>query len=86
VNPFELGLERLVSFDARAFTGREALHDARWRDPARRLVGLTGFAPRDAASLAHHPRAEVTSRVRSPSLGGELALGFAWRVRPRRLG
>jgi len=77
VNPFELGLERLVSFDARAFAGSGALWELRWRGPARRLVGLAGFAPRDSASLAHRPRAKVTSRVRSPSLGGELALGFA---------
>ena len=77
VNPFEIGLERLVSFDARAFTGSEALRDLRWRGTARRLVGLAGFALRDSASLAHRPRAKVTSRIRSPSLGGELALGFA---------
>src|SRR5262245_43551148 len=76
VDPFELGLERLVSFDARAFTGSEALRPRRWREPERRLVGLAGFARRDPASLAHRPGAEVTSRVRSPSLGAELALGF----------
>lgn len=77
VNPFELGLERLVSFDARAFTGSGALRDLRWREPARRLVGLDRFEPRDASSLAGLPAAEATSRIRSPSLGGELALGFA---------
>jgi aminomethyltransferase len=76
VNPFELGLERLVSFDGRAFTGSEALRGLRWRDPDRRLVGLDGFARRDPSSLQGRPRAEVTSRARSPSLGIELALGF----------
>ena len=77
VNPFELGLARLVSFDGRTFTGSEALRALRWRDPDRRLVGLDGFARRDSSSLHDLPRAEVTSRVRSPSFGSELALGFA---------
>ena len=77
VNPYELGLERLVSFDGRAFTGGEALRAARWDEPARRLVGFDGFAGRDPGALAGLPRAVVTSRVRSPTLGRELALGFA---------
>jgi glycine cleavage system aminomethyltransferase T len=77
VNPIELGLERLVSFDARAFTGSEALRALRWRAHDRRLVGIGGFARRDASSLGGIPRAEVTSRVRSPTFDGELALGFA---------
>ena len=77
VNPFELGLERLVSFDGHAFTGSEVLRALRWRDPDRRLVGLDGLARRDPSSLHELPRAEVTSRVRSPSVGSELALGFA---------
>jgi aminomethyltransferase len=76
VTPFELGLERLVSFDGRAFAGSEALRTQRWREPERRLVGLGGFARRDPASLGGLPRAEATSRVRSPIFGGELALGF----------
>ena len=50
VNPFELGLERLVSFDARAFTGDEALRALRWREPERRLVGFDGFAQRRSRS------------------------------------
>ncbi len=77
VNPFELGLGRLVSFDGRAFAGSEVLRALRWRDPDRRLVGLDGFVCRDPSSLHERPSAEVTSRVRSPSLGSELALGFA---------
>ena len=77
VNPFELGLGRLVSFEARAFTGSEALRAVRWREPTRRLVGLDDFARRDRLSAARFRRVEVTSRVRSPTLGGELALGFA---------
>ncbi len=77
VNPFELGLERLVSFDGRGFIGREALRTLRWREPGRCLVGLDGFARRDHSSLGGLPRAEVTSRVRSPTFGRELALGFA---------
>ncbi|HSD44535.1 MAG TPA: aminomethyltransferase family protein [Burkholderiales bacterium] len=76
-NPFELGLDRLVSFDGRPFTGSEALHGLRLREPDRRLVGLDAFAPRDQSALGGLPRAEVTSRVRSPTVGRELALGFA---------
>jgi glycine cleavage system T protein (aminomethyltransferase) len=76
-NPFELGLRRLVSFDGRAFTGSETLRALRWREPDRRLVGLAGFKRRDPSSLGGLFRAEVTSRVASPSFGGELALGFA---------
>ena len=55
VNPFELGLERLVSFDGRAFTGSEVLRTLRWRDPDRRLVGLDGFARRDPSPLHATP-------------------------------
>ncbi|MGE5791082.1 MAG: aminomethyltransferase family protein [Bacteroidota bacterium] len=77
VNPFELGLERLVSYDGRAFTGSGALHDLRRREPARRLRGFSGFVRRHPSSAAAFPRAEITSRIRSPTLGGELALGFA---------
>ena len=55
VNPFELGLERLVSFDGRAFTGSGALRALRWREPDRRLVGFAGFERRDPASLAWIP-------------------------------
>jgi glycine cleavage system aminomethyltransferase T len=73
----ELGLERLVSVDGRAFTGSEALRELRWRAHDRRLVGLNGFAYRGASSRGGTPRVEVTSRVRSPIFGGELALGFA---------
>jgi len=75
-NPFELGLDRLVSFHWRAFTGSEALRAVRWRDPDRRLVGLDGFARRAPSSLDRFRPAEVTSRVRSPSFGSELALAF----------
>ena len=77
VNPFELGLERLVSFGGRTFTGSEVLRALRRRHPDRRLVGLDGFARRDPSSLHERPRPDVTSRVRSPTFGGELALGFA---------
>jgi glycine cleavage system aminomethyltransferase T len=74
VNPFELGLERLVSFDARAFVGSEALRAVRWREPSRRLVGLDEITLRDRASA---PRVALTSRARSPLFGRELALGLA---------
>lgn len=77
VDPYELGLERLVSFDGRAFTGSEALRARRWRARDRRLVGLDGFARRDVSSRGEVPRVEVTSRARSPIFGGEIALGFA---------
>jgi aminomethyltransferase len=76
VNPFELGLERLVSFDGRAFAGSEALRAQRWRAPGRFLVGLDGFARRSSAGCYGLPRAEVTSRVRSPTFGYEIALAF----------
>ena len=55
VNPFELGLERLVSFEGRTFIGGAALRPLRWREPARRLVGLDGFARRDASSSRRTP-------------------------------
>ncbi len=77
VNPFELGLERLVSFEGRAFTGSDALRALRWREPDRRLVGLGSFVRRDPSTIGATPRAEITSRIRSPTLGGELALGLA---------
>ncbi len=76
VDPFELGLERLVSFDGRPFTGSEALRARRGRAPGRRLVGLEGLARRNFSLPRDLPRAEVTSRVRSPTFGCELALGF----------
>ena len=77
VKPFELGLEGLVSFDGRPFTGSEALQGLRWREPGRRLVGLDRLARREHSSIHGLPRAAVTSRVRSPTFGRELALGFA---------
>lgn len=77
-DPFELGLERLVSFDARRFTGADALRRRRWREPARRLVGLVpvGDAGRPPTGAGDLPRAEVTSRAFSPVFGRDLALGF----------
>ena len=39
-SPFEMGLDRLVQLDKRAFVGRQALADERRRGPARRIVGL----------------------------------------------
>lgn len=77
VNPYELGLERLVSFDRRAFTGSGALRARPGRGSERRLVGFDGFVRRDTSSRGEVPRVEVTSRVRSPTFGRELALGFA---------
>jgi len=77
VDPFELGLGWLVAFDGRAFTGSETLRALRWLEPDRRLVGFAGFERRDPSSLGGLPRAEVTSRVASPTFSGELALGFA---------
>jgi len=76
VNPFELGFERLVSFDGRQFVGSQALRPLRRREPGRRLVGLDELARRDRSSTDDLPRAELTSRVRSPIFGRELALGF----------
>jgi glycine cleavage system aminomethyltransferase T len=77
VNPFELGLERLVSFDGRHFVGSEALRAVRWRESVRRFVGFDSPVRRDRFPVAGLPQAVVTSRVRSPTLGREIALGFA---------
>jgi aminomethyltransferase len=76
VTPFELGLERLLDFDGRAFAGRQAVRTQRWREPALRLVGLEPLGRRDRSALAGVPRSEPTSRLRSPIFGRELALGF----------
>jgi len=73
-DPFELGLDRLIGFDGRDFVGGAALRAQRWREPARRFVGLAPFAAGPAAGDL--PHAEVTSRAFCAVFGRELALGF----------
>ena len=84
-NPFELGLDRLVSLDTDAeFIGKDALRRIRDRGVTRRQVGLV----LDAAPLAR-PNTEfwpilrdasrvgtVTSAVYSPRLGKNIALAM----------
>jgi aminomethyltransferase len=79
VSPFALGLERLVSLPGRSFVGADPLRAPGRREPETRLVGLAPMAEpgRSRSSAWSLPRAEVTSRARSPIFGCELALGFA---------
>jgi aminomethyltransferase len=72
--PFELGLARFVSFDARPFRGSGALRRLRWIDPVRKLCGIV--PGRHAPSASWLPGAFVTSEARSPVFGRSLALGF----------
>lgn len=72
-DPFELGLERLVT--GSNYIGAAALRAKRWRATPRRLVGLvpTG-ARRDSRGL---PEALLTSEAYSPISGRLLGMGFA---------
>ena len=81
VTPFELGLGRLLSFD-HPFTGSEVLARERWREPARRLVGLriddgeAAPAPEVADRMAARGHATLTSACRSPTFHRWIGLGF----------
>ena len=73
-NPFELGLDRLVEVDGRAFLGRDAFIASRRAPPERRLVGLE-IVDRTASHLL--PRAQATSECDSPIFRRRIGLGFA---------
>lgn len=91
--PLEAGIaDRAISFDKGCYVGQEViiriLHRGQGRI-ARRLVGLT-LGRRDGAEPAPPPRGaaifsrgddvgRVTSAVRSPALGGVIALGYLRR-------
>jgi aminomethyltransferase len=72
-DPFELGLERLVT--GRDFIGAPALRLKRPMGPGRRLVGLVPDAARRSAGGL--PEALLTSEVHSPVFGRLLGMGFA---------
>lgn len=80
-NPFEVGLEWVVSFEKGDFVGREALLDVRERGPRRRLVGfetLERAVPRHGASVyvGGRPVGVVTSGSFAPSLGKNVGFAF----------
>ena len=75
IDPFALGLGRLLDLHGREFTGAGAVRAARWRPPPRRLRGIVPSARRGGGSPAL-ARARVTSEAYSPVFGRSLALGF----------
>ena len=78
VDPFELGLARLLEFDAHEFVGARPLSRRRLAEPARILCGMEIIArPAGALARADLPLAHVTSERDSPIFGRRLALGFA---------
>jgi len=75
IDPFALGMERLLDLHGREFTGAAALRGRRRQPPRRRLAGIVPSARRGGGSPAL-PRAQVTSEAYSPVHGRSLALGF----------
>ena len=73
-NPLELGLDRLIDLDGRAFRGRDAFIASRRAPPERRLVG---FEIVERAASCFLARAHATSECDSPILQRRIALGFA---------
>lgn len=88
VIPLEAGIEkRAISFTKGCYVGQEIiiriLHRGHGR-VARRLVGLIVRADEapsagDAIARGEKPVGHVTSAVRSPSIGGPIALGYVHR-------
>ncbi|GAA2130442.1 glycine cleavage system aminomethyltransferase GcvT [Nocardioides bigeumensis] len=83
VNPFEVGLGRVVRFDKEdGFVGDDALAEARDRGPVRQLVGLTSRgrrAPRtgyDVLATTGEAVGQVTSGAPSPTLGHPVAMAL----------
>lgn len=77
VDPFELGLARLVEFGARDFVGARMLAPRRLDEPERILCGLEIIErPTPARPRLDLPRARATSERSSPLYGRRLALGF----------
>lgn len=85
-NPFELGLDRLVSLDLEAeYVGKQALRAIAARGVSRRLVGVEILGDPIPANVEHW-RARfgsngndgvVTSAIYSPRLHRNIALGYA---------
>ncbi len=75
IDPFALGLERLLDLRGRAFTGADAVGRGRRQPPRRRLAGILPSARRGGGPLAL-PGAQVTSETWSPVFERSLALGF----------
>jgi aminomethyltransferase len=80
VTPFELGLARLVDFYRPPFRGAQPLRAQRWREPARRMVGVV---PASRAAMSQRLPAHIapgnavaTSTCWSPVLGCNLGIGF----------
>lgn len=76
--PFELGMERLVSFEKGHFNGRRALLEHARSGPRTKLVRLDidGFKPAPDALIYHRKKKEigfVTSGIWSPTLKRNIA-------------
>lgn len=85
VNPFELGLGRMVDFDKPHFNGRRALMTLRDKPPRRKLVRLEVGRDKPAVNaLVYHRRKKevgmVTSALWSPTCKRNMA--FAWLEAP----
>ena len=76
--PAELGFMRLVDSYRVDFRGAAALRAQRWRAPARRLIGLLPLQRANGEWRGQGAAGDVVlmSRVRSPLLERDLALGF----------
>ena len=85
-NPFELGLDRLVSLDLAAdFVGKDALRRIAEQGVTRRLVGIEILGDPIAANVerwtarfgSEGKEGSVTSAIYSPRLHRNIALGYA---------
>ena len=75
IDPFALGLERMLDLHGREFTGAGAVRGGRRQRLRRGLCGIVPMARRGGGSPLL-PRAQVTSEAYSPVFGRNLALGF----------
>ena len=80
-NPFEMGLEALVSLDGPEFIGKDALQAIRAAGVAKKIVGLEISAPEAVGGGTIHDQdgaeiGSITSPNYSPTLQKSLALGF----------
>jgi aminomethyltransferase len=77
LNPYELGMERLLDLHGRDFIGAAALRARRHRQPVRCLAGIVPLAgSRKRGRARSLPRAQMTSEAHSPIFACNLALGF----------
>jgi aminomethyltransferase len=74
--PYELGLGRLVALPRSPFLGSAVLQTARFKAPARTLVGLSFAGIAGDRGAANIPQADVTSQADSPIFGKRVGLGF----------